>query len=114
MLLVMQIMLELSDEYVPFLDKNDPSYATRMDGLKMVENGTITAFNGYILTITEDTIYDSSEYDILARYLDAHGAFFIDRFEGEVKREFELRLEKIADSHENQSIREAACEIISR
>lgn len=106
--------LELIDEFVPTLDVSDPTYQSRMDGLEMVNSGAVTAFNGYLVSMTQDTIYDDSDYDILAQYLREHGSFFFDRLDGDVKKEFGIKLDHMSKSHPKENVRAAAETIINR
>ena len=65
------VMLELVGELVPTLDRNDPTYVTRMRGLKQMRSGLATMLAGCLQSLTERNAYRASELKRLIGYLDA-------------------------------------------
>jgi hypothetical protein len=52
-----QVGLELVDEFLPTLSKDDPKYPVRMAGLDRMRQGLAGVVAGVITTLTEDQVY---------------------------------------------------------
>ena len=55
------VVLDLVDEFLPTLDRNDPSYPARMQGLDRMTRGLATAVAGGLQTLTERQSFRPSE-----------------------------------------------------
>lgn len=55
------VMLELVDQLIPTLDKNDPTYPVRMQGLDTMRRGLATVVSGNLDTLTERSAYRVAE-----------------------------------------------------
>jgi hypothetical protein len=55
------VMIELLDEFFPTLDKNDRSYAVRVEGFEKAKTGATVAVTGMIIVLSEREVYRSSE-----------------------------------------------------
>jgi hypothetical protein len=47
------VMFELLDEFLPTLDKNDPTYPVRMEDLQKMKKGMAHVVQGNLITVTE-------------------------------------------------------------
>lgn len=63
------VMLELLDEFLPTLDKNDPTYPVRMEGLQKMKKGMAQVVQGNLITVTEAHAYRTSERRRLIGYM---------------------------------------------
>ena len=63
------VELELVDEFAPTLDKEDPTYAVRMQGLEQMKLGLAQMVTGLLVTLTERDRYRSSELVRLLGYM---------------------------------------------
>lgn len=55
------VVLDLVDEFLPTIDKNDPSYPARMQGLDRMTRGLATTVAGGLQTLTERQNFRPSE-----------------------------------------------------
>ena len=55
------VMTSLTDEFLPTLDKNDPKYPARMEGLKTMKGGMAQMVFGTLITLTESEAYRPAE-----------------------------------------------------
>lgn len=62
-------MFELVNEFLPTLDKADPNYSVRMDGLKEMKSGLASVVAGSLHTLTESQTYRTSELKRLVGYM---------------------------------------------
>lgn len=62
------VMLELVDEFVPTLSKDDPKYPVRMAGLDQMRQGLAGAVAGSVITLTESQFYDVDSRTKLMAY----------------------------------------------
>lgn len=65
------VMCSLVNEFLPTLDKDDPTYPVRLDGLKKMKSGMATVVAGNLQTLTESQAYRSSELKRLIGYMEA-------------------------------------------
>lgn len=62
-------MLELGDEFIPTIKKDDPHYAIRMQGLEQMRQGYAGVVAGAFQTLTERETYRSDELQRLVAYM---------------------------------------------
>jgi len=55
------VLLELFDEFVPTIKKDDPSYKVRMEGIETMRRGLASMVTGTIESLTEADHYRASE-----------------------------------------------------
>jgi hypothetical protein len=55
------VMTSLADELLPTLDRNDPKFPVRMDGLKTMKGGMAQMVFGTLITLTESKAYRPAE-----------------------------------------------------
>ncbi len=65
------VMINLTEEVLPSLDKDDPSFPTRMNGLKQMKGGMASIVAGSLQTLTESHAYRTSDLKRFAGYLEA-------------------------------------------
>jgi len=65
------VMIELANEFLPTLDKDDPTYPVRMQGLQRMKNGMASTVAGSLQTLTESHAYRTSELKRFAGHLEA-------------------------------------------
>jgi hypothetical protein len=63
------VMITLVNEFLPTLDKNDPTYPIRMDGLKQMKHGMATLVVGSLQILTESHAYRTLELKRLVGYM---------------------------------------------
>lgn len=63
------VMIELLDEFLPTLDRNDPTYPVRMQGLQKMKAGMAQVVQGNLITVTEAQAYRTSERRRLIGYM---------------------------------------------
>lgn len=66
---IVVVLFDLVNEFIPTLDKNDETYAVRMDGLKKMKMGLSMVIAGTIDTISQPEFLIISERKRLVRYL---------------------------------------------
>ena len=90
------MMVELADEFFPTLNKNDPSYQTRLDGLAQMKRGLATVVAGSIQTLTEGEAHRTSERLRLIGYLKQTAPTLISALPPGSRLETQVRLEKLS------------------
>lgn len=63
------VMIHLVNEFLPTLDKDDPTYPVRMKGLEGMKNGMAIIVAGSLQTLTESHAYRTSELKRLVGYM---------------------------------------------
>lgn len=90
------VILELVDEFLPTLDKNDPSYQVRMSGLKQMRQGLATVVAGCLQTLTEKGAYRNSELVRLLDYMQETFPAVVPQLPPGSRMEIMVRLETMA------------------
>jgi hypothetical protein len=91
------VMLELVDEFVPTLNKDDPSYSARMQGLEQMKAGLASVVTGGLQTLTESDSYRSGELVRLVGYMQETFPFIVPRLPPGSRAETMMRLDKMQD-----------------
>jgi hypothetical protein len=63
------VIIQLVNEVLPTLDKDDPTYPVRMEGLKAMRSGMASVVAGNLQTLTESRDYRTSELKRLIGYM---------------------------------------------
>jgi hypothetical protein len=64
-----QVALELTDEFVPTVSKQDPKYQVRLAGLDQMRSGLAGVVSGAITSLTEENHYDVATRQKLLEYV---------------------------------------------
>jgi hypothetical protein len=91
------VMLELVDEFVPTIKKDDPKYEVRMQGLDQMKRGLASVVAGGLQTITERESYRGSELVRLVGYMQETFPLIVPRLPPGARTETVLRLKKMQD-----------------
>jgi len=67
---LVKVMFELVGEFLPTIDKNDPSYQVRMNGLAQMKSGMAMVVAGSLETLTESHAFRTSERKRLVGYME--------------------------------------------
>jgi hypothetical protein len=89
------VVLELVDEFLPTLKKDDPKYQVRMQGLEQMKRGLASVVAGGLQTITERESYRGSELARLVGHMQETFPLIVSRLPLDVRTETLIRLEKL-------------------
>lgn len=89
------ILLELVDEFLPTIKKDDPGYEYRMQGINQMKQGLASVVLGGFKTLTEMENYKKSELLRLVIYMQETFPMLIPRLLPGARTETLLRLEKM-------------------
>jgi hypothetical protein len=93
------VILELVDEFLPTIKKDDPKYEVRMQGLEQMKRGLASVVAGGLQTLTERENYRGSELARLVGYMQETFPLIVPRLPPAARDETLVRLEKLqADS----------------
>jgi len=90
------VMLDLVDEFLPTVRKDDPSYEVRMAGLEKVKQGLATMVAGGLQTLTERDSYRTAERVRLIDYMNETLPAILPRLPAGARVETLVRLESMA------------------
>lgn len=105
-----QVQLELVDEFVPTLSKDDPKYPVRMAGLDKMRKGLAELIAGTITTLTEAQFYDVATRAKLLEYCRQTFPNILPKLTAASQQEMLLRLDALID---DPSVREFRSGVIS-
>jgi hypothetical protein len=106
---VVQVALELVDEFVPTLSKDDPKYPVRMAGLERMRQGLATMVSGTLTALTESRVYDvDSRSRLLARSIETFPGI-VPKLTAPSRAEVRRRLDELVD---DPSVRELRAQVI--
>ncbi len=91
------VVLELVDELLPTLKKDDPSYQVRIQGLEQMKRGLASVVAGGLQTLTEREIYRASELARLVDYMQETFPLIVPRLPPGARTETVVRLEKMQE-----------------
>jgi hypothetical protein len=89
------IMLDLVDEFLPSIKKDDPSFEARMQGLDQMKRGLASVVAGGLQTLTESESYRPSERIRLIGYMEETFPAIVPQLPPASRQETLLRLEKM-------------------
>ena len=99
------VMFTLVDEFLPTLDKDDPTYPVRMDGLRRMKNGLASVVAGSLQTLTESHAYRTSELKKLVGYMEATFPDILPALPDGSRTESLVRLRSFLNDPKLQSLR---------
>jgi len=99
------VMITLLNEFLPTLDKDDPSYAVRMQGLQRIRNGMATVVAGSLQTLTESQAYRTSELKRFAGYMEATFPGILPELTDGSRSESLIRLRSFLDDPKMQHLK---------
>jgi hypothetical protein len=102
-----RLLLGIVDEFVPTLDKNDPSYAVRMNGLKTMKQGLAQMVDGCLVTMTEKKTYRISELVRLAGDMEETLPDIMPQLLPASQQEMRKRLKVLVQSEKDPQLRAA-------
>jgi hypothetical protein len=91
------VMLELVDEFLPTIQKDDPKYQVRMQGFDQMKRGLASVVAGGLQTLTERESYRGSELVRLVGYMQETFPLIVPRLPPGARTETLLRLAKMQD-----------------
>ena len=91
------VMLDLLDEFVPTIKKDDPTYQVRMQGLELVKRGLSNIVAGGLQMLTERDSYRGSELARLVGYMRETFPLIVPRLPPGSRTETMVRLEKMQE-----------------
>lgn len=100
-----QVELELVDEFLPTLSKDDPKYPVRMEGLANMRQGLATVVVGNITTLTEARVYDAATRLKLVGYCRETFPSILSKLSAPSRAEVLRRLDEIVDDPRVRELR---------
>ena len=91
------VMLELVDEFLPTIQKDDPQYQIRMQGLDQMKRGLASVVAGGLQTLTERESYRGSELLRLVGYMQETFPLIVPRLPPASRSETLLQLEQMQE-----------------
>jgi len=89
------LLLELTDEFLPTLDKNDSSYPVRVQGLEGIKRGLASIVTGCIATLTERSSYSRDDLANLLRSMRETFPQIVPRLLPDTRTEVLLELDRL-------------------
>lgn len=93
----MATLSDIVDELLPTIDKNDPSYATRMQGLDQMRRGLAGVVSGGLMSLTERQNYRVEERIKLIEYFHETLPPILPRLTPASRTEMLMRLDRMDD-----------------
>jgi hypothetical protein len=100
------IGVELTDELLPTLPR-DEKYPVRMEGLKKVRSGMMTAFQGAEVSLSERHVYTPKDLSVILQAMSASLPTAKSTFSPEFSRELKQKLQRHRTSFRSDSDRKA-------
>jgi hypothetical protein len=91
------VMINLADEFLPTIKKDDPKYQVRMQGLAQMKRGLASVVAGGLQTLTERESYRRSQLASLVGDMQETFPRIIPRLPPGARTETLLRLEKMQE-----------------
>jgi hypothetical protein len=108
---IMVMAMELVDEFIPTLDKNDPKFKVRMQGLEKMKQGLAMMAAGGLLTLTEVDSYRSGERARLVGYMKETFPAIVPRLLPDARAETLARLEALEKDPKLQDLQPGLTEL---
>jgi hypothetical protein len=108
------VMLELVDELLPTIKKDDPTYEVRMKGLDQMRRGLASVVSGNLQTLTERDSYRGSELVRLVGYMQVTFPLIVPRIPPGARTESLLKLEKMQDDPALKDLQPGLGELLSK
>ncbi|WP_417387074.1 hypothetical protein [Gimesia sp.] len=101
---VSAVMMTLVNEFLPSLNKDNPDYPARMEGLKRMKNGLATIVAGSLQTLTESQTYRPSELKRLIGYMQLTFPTLLPEVPESSRDEFITRLQSFSADPQMQNL----------
>jgi hypothetical protein len=101
------------DEFLPTLDPSDPTYPTRMEGLKQIKYGIVTMFQAWVVSLGETQNYTKDELIRMSRYVEKHGPPLIRKLDQDQQDRIKADLNRISSQSPTPEIRKIASDLLS-
>ncbi|MEM9273744.1 MAG: hypothetical protein AAGA80_12375 [Cyanobacteria bacterium P01_F01_bin.143] len=98
------VMLQLVNELLPLLDKEDPTYPVRMNGLEQMKSGLASVVAGGIQTLTESHAFRTSELKRLIGYMENTFPDIFPELSASSRTESMIRLRSFLDDTKMQHL----------
>jgi len=108
------IVIDLADEMLPTIKKNDPDYAVRMQGVDQMKRGLASVVAGSLQTLTERKSYRGSELARLVGYMQETFPQIVSWLPPGSRTETLLRLEKMKDDPTLRDLQPGLGELYSK
>ena len=104
--------LELVDEFLPTLDKTDPTYPTRIEGLNKMKQGIAQMIQGALISLEERKLYSEQSREEFASTIAATFPNISTHLPALSVIEFKTTLRRIASQETNTSIKSSIMKAI--
>jgi hypothetical protein len=108
------VQLELADEFLPTLDKADPTYPVRMHGLERMKNALTYLVKSLLLTLTDRVRYSHSALVRLTGYMQETLPAIAPRLPPAVRTETVTRLQQMQDDPAMQDLQPGLRELLQK
>lgn len=108
------VILELVEEFTPTLDKNDPTYPTRMEGLEQMERGLANVVGGAMETLSERKSYRFRELLKLLGYMQETFPIIVPSLTPASRAEVIVRLNEMQNDEEFQDFQPGLGELCQK
>ncbi len=98
------VMIRLVNEFLPTLEKDDPTYPVRMDGLRRMKGGMASVVAGNLQTLTESHAYRTSELKRLVGYMQSTLPDILPELSEGSRTESLIRLRSFSDDPQMQHL----------
>lgn len=99
------VVLELLDELVPTISKDDPKYQTRMAGVDKVRGGLAQVVSGAITSFSETQVYSVDDRRKLAEYCRETFPALVPRLTPASRAEVHQRLDQLVSDARSRELR---------
>jgi hypothetical protein len=106
------VMLELLDQFLPTLDKDDPAYQTRIQALEAIKGSLATIVAGGLQALTERAIYRGTELARLVGYMRETFPLIVPRLSPGARLETTVRLESLQKDPAMKDLHEELGELL--
>lgn len=107
------VIVRVIDEFVPTLDKSDPKYAARMQGLATVRLGAAQLAEETLQTLTETHAYRKAELVRLLRYMEETFPAIVTAMEPDARQRLLARLRNMSENPERAYLQPGLGSLVS-
>jgi hypothetical protein len=104
-------VMDLANEFMASLPKDDSNLAVRQEGFARMKNGLVTTFNGAIISLGETNIYRTSVRIRLCGYLEETLPPVIQEFPASVRTEIPLRVKRMQVSESDEQMKKSLADL---
>ena len=108
------LVFELTDEFLLTIDKNDPTYSTRMQGVERVKKGAANVVMGTLQMLTEQPTYRASELRKLVGHMQETYPVLISHLSSGSRTEALVKLEKMQDDPQMSELQPGLRELLEK